>query len=476
MERLLDLARLNREQDSWEGEAAALRRAREADQAAAEPVARMGDLLRLVHDMDGIERLYREYADGLSASEEARAVPFLMELGDIGRERGDAQGAIVDYAEVLRLAPDSDDARHCLAELYGDLPDGADKAVAQHRDLLARNPFRVDSYLSLARLFERTRKYDSAFLVAGILDYLGALEGQDRPLLDDLRSRSAPAPRGKLDHDDRMRFLRHPDEGDGVRIWLKALSPIAERLCSTDAKTLGARRALRITDRAHDQDPLRTLLERLAGITGTPVAELEAYRVPEGDVVAYPLPGPSPILVLADSHLTTTDLASRRFHLARALALAADASALVADRSPDGAQWTAIALATMSDESGMRGDLKRVPAAIKKDAEAAVREVGIKRLRKFAGEQSDRVRKAVPFDRLITQLEATERTADRVAILAAADSGTALTHIGSPFPSSFSTEDRIEALKDRPAVHAALAFLLSEEHSTLRARLGLTLR
>jgi tetratricopeptide (TPR) repeat protein len=433
----------------------------------------MGDLLRLVSDFDGIQRLYREYAQGLSASEEARAAPFLAELGEIGREQGEYQRAVEDYTEVLRLSPDNDNARFALAELYGELPDGADKAVAQQQDLLRRDPFRVECYLALARLSERTRDYDRAFLVAGILDYLGALPAEDRPLFDDLRARGAAAPRGRLDADDRVRYLRHQDEGDGVRVWLRAMAPVAEKLCPVTAKELGARRSFRLASTA--EDPLRTLLDRLIGITGT--ADAEIYRLPDGEAVATPFPGAAPIVVIAESELASTELASRRFLLARALALSADASALIDHHGADsGAEWTAVCLATMSDEGGSHGDMKTIGDAVRKEAESAARDVGIKRLRKYAGEQADRVRRGVPFNRIVSQLTATQFTADRVGLLAASDATVGLRHVGGPFPSTFPTDDRILALRDRSSVAQALLFLLSEEHSALRTRLGLSLR
>ncbi len=130
----------------------------------------------------------------------------------------------------------------------------------------------------------------------------------------------------------------------------------------------------------------------------------------------------------------------------------------------------------MSDSGGVHGDLKVVDSALRKEAEGATRDVGIKRLRKFAGEQSDRVRAGLPFDRIVVQLEAALRTADRVGLLAAGDATAGLRTIGGPFPSTYSTAERITALRQRPAVRDALAFLLSEEHSALRTRVGLTLR
>ena len=254
-----------------------------------------------------------------------------------------------------------------------------------------------------------------------------------------------------------------------MRIWLQSLAPVAERLCSTSAKDLGARRSTRITDR--DEDPLKTLLYRLIDVAG--VGGVELFRVAEGDHPATARPGSDGKVIIAEAQLTALDLGARRFHLARALSLSADAAGLVADR---GAEWTAVALATMSDAGGVHGDLKVVDGALRKDAEGVARDVGIKRLRKYAGEQSDRVRAGLPFERIVVQLEATLRTADRVGLLAAGDATAGLRAIGGPFPSAYSTPERIEALRLRPAVGDALAFLMSEEHSALRARVGLTLR
>ena len=74
-------------------------------------------------------------------------------------------------------------ARHeILAELYimaG--PDFSQKAVLEHMTLVKKDPFRVESYKALRKIYMDTRQYDKAWCMCSALAFLTKLSSLKRP-------------------------------------------------------------------------------------------------------------------------------------------------------------------------------------------------------------------------------------------------------------------------------------------------------
>src|SRR5438105_6597407 len=86
-------------------------------------------------------------------------------LGEIYRSRLKEYKAAIQAFEVAKELDPNNLGRHeILAELY--LMGGPDyglKAIAEHMTLIKKDPFRVESYKALRRIYMELRQYDKAW-------------------------------------------------------------------------------------------------------------------------------------------------------------------------------------------------------------------------------------------------------------------------------------------------------------------------
>jgi len=127
----------------------------------------------------------------------------------------DPRGAIEAFEEAITIDPDRRPAREALANLYGDAPEHAGQALANHRALLTLDILRLPSLRTIARLYaaEGTRPGDTkARCVYQVLDLVAGLEPEERAWLDAHPERALEPDDGypgALDENDRAR-LAHP--------------------------------------------------------------------------------------------------------------------------------------------------------------------------------------------------------------------------------------------------------------------------
>ena len=468
LDALLEVARLHGMRRDTAAARNALARARKSSPRAPEPVARLGELLESAGDLKALEVLYKDYVDTLPSGEAARGVPFRLELGRLAWEqRSDAEAALEQYARIVELDPSHEGAREALAFLFAQTRDGLERALDQHRILLANEPLRVESYLALLRVFERMRDDDRAFLAGGVLQYLGALSEEDSVGMEEFRSRLPVAPRGTVGPEELARHLRDPEDGEELRVFLRSLRSLAARLTHKRLKALGATRSRRVA--SAQSDPVAGLIDRCAEWLG--VEELNLYRVPDGRWPITVVPGAPPAIVVHEACMEPLDLTARRFELVRATALCDSNIALVEEHGPE---WLVGLMLAAAPDCEAADGVELIGEGVLEAVAASVRDAGPRRLRLAAGRAAAQILKSVDLGRLLRQAVALPRTVDRAGLLACGDAATALTAIGGE-PAGEDLETRVEALRDQTDVSAALAFLLSDEHLSLRQRLGMRL-
>jgi len=94
-------------------------------------------------------------------------------LGEIYRSRLKDNGKSIASFELAReTKPDEGRIREILASLYEGAEDSVDKAIKEHRWLIAQQANRYDSYRKLVELFKKARQYDAAWCIAGLLTAL----------------------------------------------------------------------------------------------------------------------------------------------------------------------------------------------------------------------------------------------------------------------------------------------------------------
>jgi tetratricopeptide (TPR) repeat protein len=134
-------------------------------------------------------------------------------LGEIYRTRmGQFEAAAEAFKMAAMLDPDNVTRHEILAELYTRMPDKLDEAVAEHQALIQKNPYKVDSYKALRRLYFEHRLYDKAWCLCATLSFLKKADPEEQQFYEQYRTRGTIRAQARLDNERWIKDLFHPDE------------------------------------------------------------------------------------------------------------------------------------------------------------------------------------------------------------------------------------------------------------------------
>jgi tetratricopeptide (TPR) repeat protein len=131
-------------------------------------------LLNQQKDWKQLERAFRKMLHRVSGKGDT-ALEFNLwhNLGVIYRDRlKNVESAAEAFTMASKLQPENMQEFQILAEIYGMLPNRLDDAIAAQHVLLKNDPYRVDSYRALYKLYFDSRNYDKAWCVAATLNFL----------------------------------------------------------------------------------------------------------------------------------------------------------------------------------------------------------------------------------------------------------------------------------------------------------------
>ena len=173
----------------------AYRKVMQLDPGNAEPVLQLTDLYEQDGDWQALAEVTAMYVKLLAPEEKHKAAPLHLKMADVFENRlNDDKKAINALKYALEAKPDLLPALEQMARLYAKKPDTYPQAVQAHRHLLRLDPFRVDSYHEMHRMFERLGQHDKAFVVAEVLVLLRAQQQDEDLYYHEHKSRVAPAP------------------------------------------------------------------------------------------------------------------------------------------------------------------------------------------------------------------------------------------------------------------------------------------
>jgi len=134
-------------------------------------------------------------------------------LGIIYRDR---QKEFDNAAEAFRMAsnlqPDNLTEHQILAELFAIMPERVGDAIEEHQYLLRQDPYRVDSYRALYKLYFDARAYDKAWCLASTLTFLQRADDEQRQFYEQYKQSGPIRPASRVDNERWMRDLFHPEE------------------------------------------------------------------------------------------------------------------------------------------------------------------------------------------------------------------------------------------------------------------------
>jgi tetratricopeptide (TPR) repeat protein len=228
-----------------------------AEQATVALITRTPDHAKKLHYL---LRLARIYTDGLA----------------------DLPRAAAACRDALTLDPNDIEATEGLALVLGRMKDW--KALSGHlstvletqRERIAEEPWRVQSYLVLRKVFEWQKAYDSIYCAAQVLQLVGASRPEDDSYVR-ANSQAAGAPaRHALTEAGVQDHLLSPAERGSLREILKIGEEALDRIFPGDLARLQVTRAQKVTSRSHPQ-----LLEIVSDVARTlAVGAFELYVAP----------------------------------------------------------------------------------------------------------------------------------------------------------------------------------------------------
>jgi hypothetical protein len=129
-----------------------------------------------------------------------------------------------------RLQPDNLQEHQILAEIYSSLPTRLDDAIKEHQTLIGFDPYRVDSYKALYKLYFDARAYDKAWCLSATLNFLNKADSEQKKFYDQYRPKGPIRPKARLNNERWVKDLFHPDEDFLVGKVFEAITPAVLRI------------------------------------------------------------------------------------------------------------------------------------------------------------------------------------------------------------------------------------------------------
>lgn len=205
------------------------KRALEFDPTLEKALNEAIELHRQKGQNDEVERLLKAQLDQAKvAQDREKIVKVLDKLGELYQKFLNEPDLAVDAYEAAHAFDPEDRARQeKLAEIYAaDPAQYLDKAVAAQTGILRKNPYRVESYKLLRRLYTDAKRADPAWCLCQALSILRIAEPDEERFYRKHRSESAAPAQATLD-DEAWTRLMHWD-----------LDPILTRIFATIQPTI----------------------------------------------------------------------------------------------------------------------------------------------------------------------------------------------------------------------------------------------
>ncbi len=166
-------------------------------------------------DWKAQERNYRKMIKRMpKTGQEQYTVALWHALGEIYRSRlRDINAAIQTFEVACQLEPDNLKRHEILAELYMVAgPDMLDKAINEQMFLISKDPFKIEAYKNLRKIYMDARQYDRAWCMCSALTYLQRADAEEQQFFEQYKSKGLVRAKAKLTDEMWAKYLYHPDE------------------------------------------------------------------------------------------------------------------------------------------------------------------------------------------------------------------------------------------------------------------------
>lgn len=220
---------------------------------------------------DEVERLLkRQIEHAKTAADREKLVKVLDQLGELYQKHLNEPELAIDAFEAAQAFDPEDRARaEKLGELYAlDPKQYLDKAVKSQTQILRRNPYRVESYKLLRKLFTDAKKADPAWCLCQALSVLRLAEPDEERFYKKHRSENAAPAQSAIDADGWDR-LAHWDLDPLVTRIFAMIQPTIIRTRTQPIEAMGYDPRYAIDCSLHPY-PVSQTLYYVGGVLGMP--------------------------------------------------------------------------------------------------------------------------------------------------------------------------------------------------------------
>jgi tetratricopeptide (TPR) repeat protein len=246
-------------------------RALEFDPTLAKALDEAIELRRTKGDHEGVEKLLNvQLEQAKTAGDRTRMVKVLDQLGALYQKSlNEPEMAIDAYEAAQAFDPEDRPRAELLAELYAsDVTQYLDKAFKAQAQILRRNPYRVESYKLLRRLFTEAKRADAAWCLCQALSVMNLAEPDEERFYKRHRADSAAAAQAVLGEDD-WASLAHADVDPLLTRIFAMIQPTIIRARTQTLEQMGYDPRYAI-DPSQNPSPVSQTLFYAQGVLGLP--------------------------------------------------------------------------------------------------------------------------------------------------------------------------------------------------------------
>lgn len=183
-------------------------------------------------DWKQLERAFRKMLHRVTGKgDEALEFNLWHNLGVIYRDRQKSfESAAEAFQMASRLQPDNLQEHQILAEIYATIPEHLEEAIKEHQKLIRYDPYRVESYRSLYKLYFDARAYDKAWCLASTLNFLKKADSEQQKFYEQYRQKGPIRPKARLNNERWVKDVFHPEEDFLVGKVFEAITPAVLRI------------------------------------------------------------------------------------------------------------------------------------------------------------------------------------------------------------------------------------------------------
>ncbi|MCB9599498.1 MAG: tetratricopeptide repeat protein [Sandaracinus sp.] len=198
-------------------------------------------ILNTRKDWKQLERAYRKMIHRIigEPGREDLKYNLFYTLGIIYRDRQrNFEAAAESFKTAASFKPDDPQQHQILAELYQAMPEKVDLAIEEHQWLLKHDPYRVDSYRALYKLYFDARAYDKAWCLAATLSFLQKADAEQQQFYQQYKPQGPIRPRGRVERNLWFSELIHPEQDRYVSKIMELMAPAALAVKGASDKAL----------------------------------------------------------------------------------------------------------------------------------------------------------------------------------------------------------------------------------------------